>query len=185
MFEGRIICQINLLWVSSVPPELISTISQEPSPWLIFNLLPLQGSFRNKKRNPENEVERQAACDTNLLRTMAAGPISDPLPWSWVITACDWGERGHFESPATTGHLSSQQAETRASNQRGKVSEWRQHCRVLAKSLPCSGLLFLPVCYPEPLSVVDDCVPSLFSARPCIMHVWETVTSEKPHVDGD
>lgn len=69
MFERRDLCQTNLRYVSSV--LLIATTSQKPSPWLIFNISPLQRSFRNKKRIPENEIGRQAACDTNLLGTMA------------------------------------------------------------------------------------------------------------------
>lgn len=71
MFQRRDTCQTNLRYVSSV--LLIATTSQEPSPWLILNVSPLQGSFRNKKKIPENEVGRQAAYDTNLLGTMAAG----------------------------------------------------------------------------------------------------------------
>lgn len=54
----------------------------------------------------------------------------------------------------------------------------------LAKTLPCSGVLPLPVCTQHP-SAADGYVPSLFLARPWILHVWDTVTSGKPHEDGD
>lgn len=98
---------------------------------------------------------------------------SDLYSCCWVITACDrWGKRALSVScyprtaSLTAGWNLSLQTERKG--QRAKAT--------LPGACQAPALFRHPVsafCYPEPLSV-NGYGPSLFSARSCILHAWES-----------
>lgn len=142
MFEGRDYLSNKLVVGVFCPTWPYLHNFTRTQPWLIFNLLPLQRSSRNKKRNPENEVGRHFACDTNLLRTMAAGPHT----WPFTLQLGDhsmWLRGKRALSVSCYHRIASLTAGWNLSLQRGKVSEGRQRL---------SGACRIPALFRHPVS---------------------------------